>query len=177
MSRQYWAEGLTWATSDGTAVASTASETIAVPNVTIPANYMQDGRTIRITAYGELSTTATPTIQFFLRWGGVGGTLLAKSDTITCANNSSKLNWEAKFYITTRTNGSSGSLFSMGTATVQLTTSTNTTNVTGAGGSNTPVAATVDLTTDTALAFSVQWSASSSSNTLTCHNYYIESLN
>lgn len=177
MSRQFWAEGLTWATSDGTAVASTAAETIAVPNVTIPANYMQDGRTIRVTAYGELSTTATPTIQFFLRWGGVAGTLLAKSDTITCTNNSNKLNWMIKFYVTTRTNGSSGSLFSMGFGTVQLNTSTVTTNIVGSGGTNTPTAATVDLTADTALAFSVQWSASSSSNTLTCHNYYIESLN
>lgn len=177
MSRQYWEEGLTWATADGTAVASTAAETIAVPNVTIPANYMQDGRTIKVTAYGELSTTGTPTIQFFLRWGGVGGTLLAKSDTITTTNNSSKLNWKAQFYVTTRTNGSSGSLFAMGEAAVQLTTSTITAEVVGAGGSNTPVAATVDLTADTALAFSVQWSASSSSNTLTVHNYYIESLN
>lgn len=177
MSRQYWGEGLTWATSDGTAVASTASETIAIPNVTIPANYMQDGRTLKITAFGELSTTGTPTIQFFVRWGGVSGTLLAKSDTITCTNNSSKLNWYVVAYITTRTNGSSGSLYSMGFATVQLTTSTNTDNVMGAGGTNTPAAATCDLTADTALAFSVQWSASSASNTLTCHNYYIESIN
>lgn len=177
MSRQYWSEGLTWATSDGTAVASTAAETIAVPNVTVPANYMNDGRTIEVVAFGELSTTGTPTIQFFLRWGGVGGTLLAKSDTITTTSASSKLNWMATFYVTTRTNGSSGTLFTMGEAKVQLTTSTITTNVIGSGGSNTPTAATVDLTTDTALAFSVQWSASSSSNTLTCHNYYIKSLN
>lgn len=177
MSRQYWSEGLTWATSDATAVASTASETIAVPNVTIPANYMQDGRTIRITAFGELSTTATPTIQFFLRWGGVAGTLIAKSDAITTTNNSSKLNWMFQCYVTTRTNGSTGALYGMGEAGVQLTTSTDTKNIIGAGGSNTPAPAVVDLTVDTALAFSVQWSASSASNTLTCHSYYIESLN
>lgn len=177
MSRQYWAEGLTWATSDGTAVASTAAETIAVPNVTIPANYMQDGRTIRITAFGELSTTGTPTIIFGFRWGGVAGTALAISDAITTTNNSSKLMWRVQMYITTRTNGSSGTLFATGDVTVDLTTSTQTTQVFGVAGNDTPVAATVDLTADTALSFTATWSASSSSNTLTCHNYYIESLN
>lgn len=177
MSRQYWEEGLTWATADGTAVASTASETIAVPNVTIPANYMQDGRTLRITAFGELSTTATPTIIFGLRWGGVGGTLLAACDAITCTNNSSKLMWKVQIYVTTRTNGSSGTLFTTGEVVVDLTTSTETHQIFGVAGNDTPVATTVDLTADTALAFTATWSASSASNTLTCHNYYIESLN
>lgn len=177
MSRQYWEEGLTWATSDGAAVASTSSETIAVPNVTIPANYMQDGRTIRIRAFGELSTTGTPTIQFFVRWGGVAGTLLAKTEAITTASGASKTCWDLECYITCRTNGSSGVLFAMGRAMVDLTTSTSTAMAFGSAGSATPVSATVDLTADTALAFSVQWSAPSASNTLTCHNYYIESLN
>ena len=44
MSRQYWSETLSWATADGTAVNTTTTETIIFPNVTIPANYMQDGR-------------------------------------------------------------------------------------------------------------------------------------
>lgn len=177
MSRQYWGEGLTWATSDGTAVASTNVETIAIPNVTIPANYMQDGRTLRITAFGELSTTGTPTMIFGFRWGGVAGTALAISDAITTTNNSAKLMWRVQMYITTRTNGSSGSLFATGDVTVDLTTSTQTTQVFGVAGNDTPVAASVDLTADTALAFTATWSASSSSNTLTTHNYYIESLN
>jgi len=48
MSRQAWNETLAWATADGTAVHTTTTETILFPNVTIPANYMQDGRALRL---------------------------------------------------------------------------------------------------------------------------------
>ncbi len=177
MSRQFWSETLTWATSDGTAVANTSSETIAVPNVTIPANYMQDGRTIRITAFGELSTTGTPTMIFGFRWGGVAGTTLALSDAITTTSGSAKLMWRVQMYITTRTNGSSGTLFATGDVTVDLTTSTQTTQVFSVAGNDTPVAVTCDLTADTALSFTAKWSAADPANTLTCHNYYIEGMN
>jgi hypothetical protein len=177
MSRQYWSEGLTWSTSDGTAVASTAAETIAVPNVTIPANYMQDGRTICITAYGKLSTTGTPTMIFALRWGGVAGTLLATTEAITTASGSANTMWSVKIYVTTRTNGATGSLFATGNATVNLTSSTNTSQAFGVSGFDAPAAVTVDLTADTALSFTATWSASSASNTLTTNQYYIESIN
>lgn len=177
MSRQYWEEGLTWATSDATAVASTASETIAVPNVTIPANYMQDGRTIRITAFGKLSTTGTPTMIFGLRWGGVAGTLLAQTEAITCANGAANTMWYVQLYVTTRTNGSTGTLFVTGNTMVNLTSSTNTAQVFGVSGFDAPAAVTVDLTADTALAFTATWSASSASNTLTTNQYYIEAIN
>jgi len=71
MSRQFWQEALWWAVTDGTAVANTTTETIVFPNVTVPANYMADGRALVVKAYGKLSTTVTPTIIFGLRWGGV----------------------------------------------------------------------------------------------------------
>ena len=64
MSRQFWQELLAWATSDGTAVANTTTETIIFPNVTVPANYMQDGRVLRLEAFGRLSTTGTPTVTY-----------------------------------------------------------------------------------------------------------------
>ena len=71
MSRQHWSESIFWATADGTAVANTTTETIVFPNTTIPANYMQDGRVLRLRAFGKLSTTGTPTITFAIRWGVV----------------------------------------------------------------------------------------------------------
>jgi hypothetical protein len=59
MSRQFWTETLTWTTASGTQISNTTTETIIHPNVTIPANYMQDGRAIEIFAFGMSSNVVT----------------------------------------------------------------------------------------------------------------------
>lgn len=177
MSRQMWVEGLAWATADGTAIANTTTEAIIFPNVTIPANYMQDGRCLRMRAYGKLSTTGTPTITFAIRWGGVGGTILANTEAITCANGASNTMWSIEAYIQTRTNGSSGALLVSGDCTVNLTASTQTSQAFGVSGFDAPAQVTVDLTQDTSLSLTADWSAASASNTLTGMQYTIESLN
>lgn len=177
MSRQAWNEALAWAVSDGTAVANTTTETIIFPNVTVPANYMQDGRVLRLRAYGKLSTTGTPTITFAIRWGGVAGTLLATSEAITCASGAANTMWSIEAFVQTRSNGSSGSLLVLGDVTVNLTASTNTSGAFGVSGFDAPAAVTVDLTADTALSLTADWSAASASNTLTGMFYTIESLN
>lgn len=168
---------MAWATADGTAVANTTTETIIFPNVTIPANYMQDGRMLRLRAFGKLSTTGTPTITFALRWGGVSGTLLATSEAITTATASANTAWSMEALIQTRSNGATGSLFVMGDVTVNLTASTNTSGAFGVSGFDAPAAVTVDLTADTAFAITADWSAASASNTLTGHMYLLEGLN
>jgi hypothetical protein len=76
-SRQYWCETLAWATADGTGVTNTTTETIVYSNITIPANYMQDGRVFNLRVIGKWSSgTGPPTLIFGVRWGGVAGTLL-----------------------------------------------------------------------------------------------------
>jgi hypothetical protein len=185
MSRQYWQEALAWAVADGTAIANTTTETIIFPNVTIPANYLADGRILRLTAYGRHSTTGTPTIQFSVRWGGVAGTLLCQSGTITCGSAVSAAMWRVEVIIVTRANGSSGSLFATGLSTVAddaastvgSATNTHGADLMGSGGVATPAAVTVDLTADTALSITAKWGTASSSNTLTGHQYLLETLN
>lgn len=177
MSRQFWGESLAWATADGTAIANTTTETIVFPNITIPSNYLQDGRALRINASGKLSTTATPTITFAIRWGGVAGTLLATTEAITCASGAANTMWHLNAIIQTRANGSAGSVFVAGLAIVNLTASTQTSQAFGLSGFDAPAAVTVDLTADTALSLTADWSAASASNTLTGHVYTIESLN
>ncbi|HKQ24103.1 MAG TPA: hypothetical protein VJT81_06640 [Burkholderiales bacterium] len=177
MSRQMWSETLFWATADGTAVANTTTETIVFPNVTIPANYMADGRVLRLRASGKLSTTGTPTITFAIRWGGVAGTLLATTEAITCASGAANTAWELDAIIQTRANGATGSLLVIGRVTVNLTASTNTHGVFGVSGFDAPAAVTADLTVDTALSLTADWSAASASNTLTGMIYTGESLN
>lgn len=162
-------------------MANTTTETIIFPNVTVPANYMQDGRCLRMTAFGKLSVTGTPTMVWAIRWGGVAGTVLATTEAITQGSGLTNICWGLEAIIQTRTNGASGTLFVMGWTTVQTNASgdpTTKTNIFGVSGSDAPAAsAAVDLTADTALSLTADWSAASASNTLTGHIYTLESLN
>lgn len=177
MSRQYWTEQLAWVTADGSEIASTTTETIVFPDVTIPGNYLQDGRTLRLRAFGKLSTTGTPTITFAIRWGGVAGTVLATTEAITCGSGVTNVAWAIEAYIQTRTNGASGSLLVLGEVTVNTAAATVVTGIFGVSGYDAPAAVSVNLTADTDLSLTADWSASSASNTLTGMLYTIESLN
>lgn len=185
MSRQYWSETLSWATASGSPVANTTTETILFPNITIPANYMQDGRTLRITAFGQYSNTGTPTMLFSLRAGGVGGTLLCKTAACTTPSGVTAATWMCEIFVTTRTNGSAGTLMANGVCYVFAAVAGTVASATGeglvtpmtAGGVVTPATATVDLTADQAYSLTLTWSAASASNTATGLNYYIEGLN
>jgi len=178
-------EAIAWSTADGTAVANTTTETILFPNVTIPANYMQDGRQLVQEAWGKFSVTATPGLAFKLRWGGVGGTILAQSGNITSASGVTNAIWMVRTRTTTRANGSSGSLFTMGEAIMYGAVAPTVGSATGApgiapmasAGITAPAATTVDLTADTALSLTATWTAASASNTITGHNYYLDSPN
>lgn len=114
MSRQAWVESLHWQVADGTAVANTTTETIIFPDINVPANYLQDGRTLRLTAYGRYSTTGTPTLTFALRWGGVSGTVIAQSGAITCGSGVTNAMWKLEAIIQVRANGSAGTVFAVG---------------------------------------------------------------
>jgi hypothetical protein len=192
MSRQYWTEQLQWTTSSGTAIANSTTETILIPNTTIPANYLQDGRTLRIIAYGGYGTTLTPTLQFRVRWGGVTGTVMAATGAFTTTSGtgggaSMTSQWKLEAYIQTRSNGSSGTLMTNGdviTHTATALTAGTVTNygqvsplVSGSTGGSTPAVATVDLTADTALSVTAVWGTANAANSIQCHNFTIEALN
>lgn len=194
MSRQFWSETVAWATASGTTVASTASETILVPNTTIPANFLQDGRALRLRAWGQYGTTATPSCVISLRWGGVSGTILGKTGLNVLTSGvgggaSMTANWSFEAIIQTRSNGSSGTLWTMGDITWYTSTLTTAGTVTqygmpvalisGATGAPGTAAAvsTVDLTADTALSLTALWSASNAANSIKCDILTIEALN
>lgn len=178
MGRQYFQDLLGSITADGTAVANTTTETAVHPAFVLPANYMQDGRRLRITASGKLSTTGTPTMTFALRWGGAAGTLLATTEALTMGSGVANVNWWVDLIVQTRTNGSSGSLMIMGKCFVHTAAGTVLMNVFGVSGFDAPAAVgSLDLTVDTSLALTAKWSAASSSNTLTCVDFAPEALN
>lgn len=183
MSRQFWTEALYWSTADGAAVAS-ASETINFPNVTVPANYLQDGRQLEIWAWGRYSsTTGPPTATFRNRWGGVAGTLIATSGAITMVASQTNAIWMTYLRLTVRTNGSTGTVMGIGMCVLFNAAAPTVGSATGApgiapmsqNGITAPAVATVDLTADTALSHTVQHS--SASNASTGHNLYIDSPN
>lgn len=193
MSRQFWSETITWATASGTAVANTGTETILFPNVTIPANYLQDGRALRLRLFGAYGTFSSTTgFTMTLRWGGVAGTVLAKTAvnvlSVSFGGGASMTAlWDAEIIVQTRANGSSGSLMTNGKAdfySATLATGGTVTNygmpvpiVSGTTGGSTPVAVTVDLTADTALSITGLWATANAANSIQGLNYTIEALN
>lgn len=192
MSRQFWSETIAWATAAGTTIATSAAETILFPNITIPANFLQDGRALRGKIFFAYGTTATPTLVFTLRWGGVAGTVISKTaaNVMTSAvggGASMTAMGSIDFIIQTRSNGSSGTLMSNGEVTYYTSTLGTAGTVTNYGmtmplasgttGGTTPVVATVDLTADTALSVTATWGTSNAANSIQGINYTLEALN
>lgn len=192
MSFQTWEETIGAATATATAIAASTTETILVPNTTIPANYLYAGRRLRLRAWGSYGTTSTPTLQFAVRWGGVAGTVLAKSfaNTLTSAvggGASMTAMWELDMIIQCRAAGSSGSLMTNGKAVLYTGTAGTAGTVTNYGmpvvlasgttGGTTPVAVTVDLTADTALSITALWGTNNAANSIQAIDYAIESMN
>lgn len=187
MSRQFWEECIAWATASGTSINTSVAETIVFPNVTIPGNYMQDGRAIRMLVKGQHSTlgSGTVTVIFRVRWGGVAGTLLVATGTITQVISLAAAFWEFEVVLQTRSNGATGTIFGGGVCQVFGATAPTVGSATGApavapmtaGGQITPAAVTVDLTADTALSITAQMGASSASNIVIGNQYTLESMN
>jgi hypothetical protein len=193
MSRQFWSETLTWATASGSPIATSVTETILFPNVTIPANYLQDGRCLRLRAFGAYGTFSTQgNWTFRVRWGGVAGTVLASSGGVVPTASfgggaSMTALWSSEILIQTRSNGATGSLMTNGEGVLYsatVPTGGTVTNygepfaiVAGTTGGSTPVAVTADLTADTALSFTLQMSSSNAANSIQGLNYTIEALN
>ena len=182
MSRQFWQELLAWATADGTTINATTTETIIFPNVTIPANYMQDGRVLRFTSYGR-HTSAGQTMTYRVRWGGVAGTVLAATGAITAPTATAGL-WKFDGILQTRSNGSSGTIYAFVEAQICDDAASSAGSATsapgiglgGSAGVATPATVTVDLTADTALSITCQL-GTAGSNTVTGHVYILEALN
>lgn len=187
MSRQFWMECIAWATADGVAVASSTTETILFPNVTIPANYMADGRQLRLRVQGKYSTLGSGTVShiYSVRWGGVAGTVITKTGTVTLLISMTNALFEFEVILQTRSNGATGTIMGNGQALAYGGTAPTIGSATGApavapmtnGGQTVPATATCDLTADTALSVTITHGANSASNTATGLQYSIDSAN
>lgn len=183
MSRQSWKETL-FVGGDGTIINSTSTETIIFPDITIPANYMADQRTLHLIAYGRHTAASTPTLTFRVRHGGVAGTVICASGAMVTGTVTAGI-WSVDVYIRTASNGSAGTLFGIGrakinedaTQTVGSATLAGVEDFMGSAGVATPaVTAAVNLAADWSLSLTAQY-GTAGSNTLTGHIEILESLN
>lgn len=150
-------------------VASTAAETslvgTIVGNMTFAANMLSRvGRQIRIDAWGYVSDTGTPTLQVKLK---LGSTVILDSTAITLGSGISNKLWHFVGTLTVQTAGASGKVFAQG----QFTQNGVVTDIV------TTAQISIDLTASLLADLTAQWSASSSSNTITCTNLTMEILN
>lgn len=185
MARQFFQETISWATASGTAIANSTTETILFPNITIPANYLQDGRVLRLRLFGGYGTTGTPTLTFAVRWGGVAGTVISKGGAITTGSGvgggaSMTALWSIEVILQVRSNGSTGTLMTNGEISLYTTGTAAGSSyplASGSTGGTTPATATVDLTADAALSVTALWGTANAANSIQGTNYTIESMN
>lgn len=159
----------------GTALANstTLTDVTPAPQLVIPANYLQVGSAIRVTAFGTFSNTATPTLLLGVYFGGVAGTALAATGAITTTTGATNWPFRLEYTGIVRSNGATGTIIGQGF--VDLATSlTAVTRI--------PIPATslatisIDTTTAKAITIGAQWGAASASNTLTVQGVLIESM-
>lgn len=168
--RQYWVAPIPpLHVADGTPLASstTLTDISPTPNITLPANLLEPGSEVELLAYGQFSTTGTPTLLVGFYYGGVAGTALAVSSAVTTGTATAWpfiLRWTG----TVRTVGTSGSIvgqgeFLLGTA---LTTFSSRA-IPEVAASRT---VTIDTTVAKAITVGAQWGTNSASNTVTLND-------
>lgn len=179
MSKQTWEELLLAPIIDATQISNTTTETIMVPDTTIPANYFYAGRTLRARLIGKMSNVVTTpgTLTLRARWGGVSGTLLIASAAIalsTTAQTNAQIMQE--FFITCRVEGNPGTLITSGQACLGISASVAG-RVDQIPASGQAAVGSLDLTSATALSFTAQFSVSTNPTNMTIQQFTLESLN
>ena len=160
---------------DGTALANSITLTAIspLPDVTIPANFLFAGSRLRITAAGRYSTTATPTLNWGIYYGGVGGVAAGVTGAITMPTTVTNLTWTLDATLTVRTAGSTGTGLVTGSVTYG---SSATASLSVMIPSSAPATFVADTTTAKTLVLGATWGTASASNTITVHEWLVESL-
>lgn len=143
------------------------------------ANELKVGTKVIIEAYGEFSTTGTPTLQvgaiYGATAGAAGGVAVAQSAQITTGSGAAAWPWHYKYGGIVTAVGSSGVLY--GSAVFDLGTS-----LTAIAASPAPVtaaarSATIDTTVAKLWGIGATWGTSSASNSITVDVFTVQILN
>lgn len=154
-------------------IASSVAETslfgTGLGSLTIPANFLIVGRSLRVKLFGYFGTTGTPTLNIKAL---LGGSTVCSTGAIATSGTISNRYWEAEIVLTCRTIGVSGTVIGQG-----LFTYDNSTQAGKAVGLVATATTTVNTTGTLALDVTATWGASSASNTITCTNATVEVIN
>jgi hypothetical protein len=160
---------------------TTAKDVSPTPLPTVLGNEIKVGSKIELEAFGEFSTTGTPTLTvqflFGVAAGAVssGGVVLAASGAITTGSAAAAWPWHAKWVGTVTAVGTSGSV--KGGGVLDLGTS-----LTAYAASAMPITqalrtVTIDTTVSKTFGVGAAWSASSASNQIIVDTFTAKILN
>jgi hypothetical protein len=179
LAYQSWVWTPTTGQADGAALANSTTETAILPTpaiFTLPANYLLIGSHLRLYLAGRFSTTGTPTLRILLRYGAIpSGIILFDTTALTTASGVTNQTWEVWGNLTVRAIGNATSANLMYTG-MQLGI-TSLTAPTAIPATAPAVSSGFDSTTATPFNVSATWGTANASNTITLHQYTLESLN
>lgn len=181
MSLNRWVEAIQFEGQASTAVANTTTETLLAPNLILPVRYLRNNRCLRIRAWGQFSTTGTPTMTFKVHLGSAGTNadgVVAASSAITTATGATTLIWKLEMDIAVRSETFGATAANvMGIGELLVTDAATNTKVLQMLPASAPaVSGGYNTEVQQNLGTYLTWSAASASNTLTTHLYTVESL-
>jgi hypothetical protein len=154
-------------------VANTVTQTTLVStgvgSVTLPADYLVAGKTLRVRASGFLSDTGTPNLTMRVKFGT---TVIASTGAVALNGTISNNVWLLECDITCRAAGASGTVFGQGKFFFDNSAQTGKTE----GMVNTATV-TIDTTAAQAISVTAEWDAASASNTISATNLTVEAVN
>lgn len=157
----------------GTALANstTLTDITPAPQFTLPANFLQEGSTVTLKAWGVFSNTATPTLLLGFYYGGVAGVALGTTGAITTATGVTNVPWRIQMDIDVWTDGATGTCKTQGWA--GLGTSVAAWSFLPIPNTANTGTVAIDTTAAKVVSVGAQWGAASASNTVTCHGFKV----
>lgn len=155
----------------GNTIANTAAETAFDSKYTIPGNSLAVGQVLRVTLRGFYSTdVVAPTLIGRLRFGGVAGTVLLTTGTISAlVGGVSALGWAAEILVVVHSIGATGTLEVQGTFQFATAATAALTVIPSNG-----ALVTVDTTADKDLVATATWGTADADNTVTLRQFAVQ---
>lgn len=149
---------------DSSNTETSLTPTTSTGSLTLPANYLTQGKTLRLLVAGTIQSTGTPTLQIRFK---LGGTTYLDSGTVNAGADFANVMFRCEVNLTMWTTGMSGTLAAQGILFYDATV--------------VPFVATgwaaLDTTATEAVLLTAQWGTNSASNILTISNYTLTAEN
>lgn len=182
MAAQTWEVLLNWnlnnaadgAANGGAGSSAVLNDISPAPQLQIPVNFLTVGSTLRVTASGVFTNTATPTLGIGVYYGGIAGTALAASTPVTTIVSAVAWSWRFVYEGTVRTNGSTGTI--MGSGMLWMPASLTQAQAPYFAPATAPAAVTIDTTAQKALTIGAIWGTANAANLVTLKKFLVESV-